>query len=432
VDSLTDDYAVAVIDDQTYDRVPYIYCSHNRANLGDNCLTRDFGADAYERMKNILDDLNSWYILRSFPRGKVGVDNYNYVSRYYNRIYDRLKGWNDLYGLYSDFLPLYYDENELQEFLTDPEGGWGAKTWSVQNAFNYLVQTVLMPDIGAYGGPYTMPDGNPLMVRVGGNGDLNLDVSDGRYYATSWRGGDRECGYMWWECLHHVGFYLDKIMAIEALTDTSTNFVARSTPEDIREWEVGYYSTFTDQLLQINTAIMNQDWSRVGPYNDNGRLAFPNYAGSLNQRHDSPVDPYATFTVQLFWQVLGQARFPNNFNRSFVEESRIFVMGTGTQPDLPGDRVRTYLNPITGITYGAVQYGGKGAGESMLDRALFMTSISNYCDDSNATSTAADDCQQIDPQSRDYVTWNLVDYLELIQAVSDVSHTMDFGNPYTL
>ncbi|MFW5965914.1 MAG: zinc-dependent metalloprotease, partial [Persicimonas sp.] len=217
-------------------RVPYIYCSHNNADISDSCLTRDYGADSYERMKNMLDDLNTWYISRNFARGRIGYNYWNYVNNNYGPIYNRLKGWHDLYALYSDLLPTIYDDDQVEDFFSDPREGWGGKTWAVKNAFNYLVQTLMAPDVGGFNREETI-DGYELYQGTDlEEGNLTLDVTEGRYYQTDWtRGlnsGERDCGYFWYECLHHVGFYLDKIMAIEALTDTQTNFVARATPED--------------------------------------------------------------------------------------------------------------------------------------------------------------------------------------------------------
>ena len=69
-------------------------------------------------------------------------------------------------------------------------------------------------------------------------GEFETTIENGRYYETAWSygyNGERDCGYYWYDCLHHMGYYLDKIMAIQALTDSETYFVARATPEDIRE-----------------------------------------------------------------------------------------------------------------------------------------------------------------------------------------------------
>ncbi len=430
VSTLSGNYAAAEVDGETYTRVPYIYCSHSRANLGDSCLTRDFGADAQERMSNILDDLDTWYITRNFVRGKLGVDSNSYVGRWYGRIYNRLKRWHDIYGLYNEFLAPFYSPAQMKAFLTDPVAGWGPQTWAVQNAFNYLVQAILTPDVGGYR-EYLTAEYTPLMLKVGGNGDAYVGIDNGaRYYSTSWGGGERECGYMFWECLHHIGFYLDKIMAMEALSDSTTNFVARATPEDLREWEVSYYTTFSEQITQISSAIMSQDWRRVGPYLENGKLTFPNYAGALQKTNSSAVDPYATFSVQLYWQVLGQARFNNNFDQSFADESRIFILGTGAAPALETQDMVLFSDPFTDMTYGAIAFNDRiGSGQSVLDRANTLRSRSNFCD-SGATPWTADDCQQASEADKNYITGKLLDHLELVKIMSDLSPMMSFGDPY--
>ena len=433
VSTLTPDWSGATKDGALLSRVPYIYCSHSRANLGDSCLTRDFGADPQERMKNILDDLDTWYITRNFPRGKIGVDNYSYVGRWYGRIYNRMKRWHDLYGLYVELLAPFYGEQGMADFLSDATNGWGGQTWAEQNAFNYLVRTLLTPDIGTYGGPFLMPDGNVMMERTGGNGTALGLESGARYYSTSWGDGPRECGYQWWECLHHMGYYLDKIMAIEALSDSSTNFVARATPEDLRQWEVGYYNTFGDQLTRISTAMMSQNWSSVGPYLSNGVLVWPNYAGDLAQTHQAPVNPFATFTVQLYWQVLGQARFHDNFDQSFVDESKVFVLGTGMAPALPAEALVTFVDPLSGMEYGSLKFDGKvGSGQAVIDRANKMKSWSNFCDASGETANTADDCDgSVDQANRDYVTGFFLDHVEMVKLMTELSPMMNYSNPYS-
>jgi hypothetical protein len=223
-------------------------------------------------------------------------------------------------------------------------------------------------------------------------------------------------------------------MAVEALTDTQTNFVARATPEDLRQWEIGYFTTFPNQMLKINSAIMGQNWESVAPYRDGGRLRFPNYAGDLTARNSEPVDPFATFTVQLYWQVLGQARLPDLFDLSFVDESRLFVLGTGDEPDLPEDRLRTWQNPVNGTTYGAITFPDRTtSGEAMIARAARMTAWSNYCDGEARTATEEDDCDpNIDQGSRDFVTSGLLDYIELMRVMTDLTPMMDHGDPFDL
>ncbi len=435
VDDFADGFDRITIDGVTHDRVPYIYCSHSSSDLSDHCLTRDAGADSMERMSNMLDDLNTWYVRRNFPRGRIGVNTFNYVSRYYGRVYHRLKYWNNLYGLYAALLSQFLSPSDLERFLTDSESGFGAQTWAVQNAFNHLVQTLLMPNIGQYDAPRAQSDGARLATEsLGFFGLHNLDVSDARYYATNWSfgsGDGRECGYMWYECLHHIGFYLDKIMAIEALTDSSTYFVARSTPEDIREWEVSYYNTFPDQIARLSQAIMSQDWETVGPYMEGGELHFPNYGGDLSDEHATPIDPFATFTIQLYWQVLGQARFPNNYDRSFIQESRIFEVGSGRQIDLDEDRLTTFTDPDSGITYGAIHYTDREtAGDLMLQRARCLDAVGNGEGDPEDECPAFADGLPSRMPNPATARFELDNYVELLEILADLSTVMDYGDPY--
>ena len=446
IEDFNDGFSSAEVDGETLSRVPYIYCSHSSSDLSDNCLSRDAGADPMERMDNILDGLNTWYITRNFPRGRIGVDTYNYVSRYYRRNFDRLKNWNDLYSLYVTLLSQFFPANTMQALLTDAERGFGTKTWGVQNAFNYLVQTVLMPDVGQVTAlPARQADGLPLATSPTSFGStIDIDITDGRYYSTDWFTGDRECGYTWYECLHHIGFYFDKIMAIEALTDSTTNFVARATPLDIRQWEVSYYSTFPDQIARINNAIMTQDFRAVGPYIQGNDVLFPNYAGDLSTEHDVPVDPTATFTIQLYWQVLGQARFPRNYDRSFRDESRIFRLGTADALEVGPENLVTFEDPASGIVYGAVRFNDRlGAGEAMLNRANCLQLIS---DAGSARGDALDSIRsQITQTCAAYqgqlptnlrlpnagtARFELNSYLQLIQVIADIPGYMDFGDPY--
>ncbi|MEL6182438.1 MAG: hypothetical protein AAFS10_26010, partial [Myxococcota bacterium] len=444
VEAFDDNFTTATVDGETYTRVPYIYCSHSSADLSDSCLTRDAGADPMERMGNILDGLNTWYITRNFPRGRIGVDTYNYVSRYYGRNFDRLKNWNNLYALYAALLGQFFPPATMQALLTDAEAGFGTKTWGVQNAFNYLVQTLLMPDVGQVTAQaVAQADGIPLATQpTTFGGTIDIDITDGRYYSTDWFSGDRDCGYTWYECLHHIGFYFDKIMAIEALTDSSTNFVARATPLDIRQWEVSYYSTFPEQISRINEAIMAQDFRSVGPYIQGQDVVFPNYTGDLTTEHAVPVDPAATFTIQLYWQVMGQARFPQNFDRSFLEESRIFEVGSGNAPNLADGRLATFEDPFSGIIYGAIRYNDRvGAGEAMLDRAACLSLIASA---SNSFSTDAvregmvERCAAFrgqDPSSiripnATQASFELNSYIQLIEVIADIPRYMDYGDPY--
>ena len=387
---LTADYS------QTTDgraRVPYVYCSHGRSNLGDSCLTRDYGADSYERLSGIMDDIDTWYITRNFPRGKISNfydDTRNYTGRYMNRTYGRIKQWHDIYGLYKQILPQYYTPEQLEEFYLDPYQGYGTQTAAVNIAFQYLVRVLFTPDLMSYAESTDVLGTDMLTENPwSGGGAWDGDVTNSRYYQTSWSygfNGQRDCGYYWYDCFHHYGYYLDKMMAIFALTDTETNFVARSSPKDLREWKVGYYNTFREQILNINRALMAQDYSVVGPYLENGEIKYPNYSGPLttdNSLGDKQlVDPAAGFTVQLYWNTLGNVYFSGNFDDQFALESSIWVYD-GMSEMAPEERIVKFRDPDSFFTYAAISYEGNGAAEQMLARANQLYAVSDLCDNAN-------------------------------------------------
>lgn len=411
-------------------RVPYVYCSHGRSDLGDSCLTRDFGADSYERLSGIIQNLDTWYITYNFPRGKMSSRYYwwNYVPRKLGRVYERLKNWHDVYGLYKEILPRYYDAEIVQNFYLDVPNGYGSQTAAVQMAYNQLVKTILMPDVADYASS-TDFEGNSLYREEWG-GSVSLGTEEARYYSTSWSygyNGERDCGYYWHECLHHVGWYLDKIMAIEALTNADTFFVGRGSPEDLREWAVSYYSTFAPQLNELNRAIMSQDWDSMAPYMESDELTWPNYAGPLAARHTGDVvDPYAGFTIQLYWSLLGQLRFVDNWDPGFVDESRIWVLGSGDEPAIDVSELVTFRDPVSGITYGARRYDGVGAAEALLERANRMLARSTYCDNPDTAICP----NPHDNWTREAVDVELAKTVELIKVMPSFGWMPYIGSPY--
>lgn len=437
--TLNGDLSKSIVDGKTRYRVPYVYCTHGRSDLSDSCLTRDFGADSQERMSNFLEEWDTWYITRAFPRGDMGVSNMSYANRWYGRLYHRIKQWHDIYGLYAAFLPQYYTPETLAKFYADPEYGWGGNTWAIQNAFQFLVETILMPDAAGYG-KQPQADGTTILKANAGQ-QLNLGVDQARYYSTNWSFGGQgadDCGYFWYECLHHIGFYVDKVMAMMAMMDSETNFVARANPIDIREWKVSYYNTFSQSIRSIHAALQAGDWSRVGPYvGKDGKVAFPNYAGKLDTVHADPVDPAADFTVQLYFALLGQANFMGNFDRDFIEEAQIWVAGTWKAPELPAGAAVTFMDPSNGMVYAALSRQG-AAGAAMIAKANLLVARSHACDEGKGidgsatarTTTTADDCVAgLSNAQRTAADAGAKSYVQLLKSIADMSFAMSYGHP---
>jgi len=386
-------------------RVPYVYCSHNRVDISENCMTRDFGADPYERMMYTLQTLNNWYVMRAFTRSEYGFAPERYIARTYGRFYDRMKGFNDIFALYAGLMPTIYSEETVDAFFADPVNGWGGFTIAIHDAFNQLARTVTMPDVNDYRAELRA-DGTRVLTATDFGGGAPLDVTRGRYFTTSWSDTNYEdqCGYYFWECLHHVGFYLDKVMALLAMSDAQTYFVARDTAEDIREWRISYFDDFGDQITSLMGGVMAEDASGVGPWLEpvSGAYFDRDYAdpsldpvlqGGLPEG-TAPVDPYAGFTVQLYAAVLGAARFHNNFDNRFNDGLRTWIAGSGLEVDAP---VVRYTDPWNGWTYEAIDRPD-GIAARVIGRANLLKSRSNFCNEDD--EAAPDACVPALPRSQ--------------------------------
>ncbi len=417
-------------------RVPYVYCSHNRVNISANCLTRDVGADPYERMYHGLQGLNTWYIMRAFPRSEYGFSPETYIMATYARNYRRLKGFNDIYALYNGLLPTFYTDDQLGTFFTDPTTGWGNYTVAIHDAFNQLARTLTYPDVNDYQAELR-PDGNRVLEATGFGGGEPLDVTQGRFFTTSWSDTNFEddCGYYFWECLHHVGFYLDKVMALLAMSDANTYFVARDTAEDIRQWRISFYDNYSTQITELVGGIVAEDAAQIAPYlnPETGDYYLRDYAdpaldpiGDEPPAGTSPVDPYAGFTVQLYAAVLGAARFHNNFDNRFSDSIRMWVAGTGQTFEAP---TVSYTDPWNGQTFVALAVE-RGIAARLVARANNLKARSPQCND--VDELAPDACiVGLPGAQRDDAERELVLIKDNLDVLVDITGAMDSsGGPY--
>ncbi|MCP4676514.1 MAG: hypothetical protein GY854_13570 [Deltaproteobacteria bacterium] len=268
--------------DQPYSssiRVPYVYCTDNSANITSKCRTRDYGADDWERAHNIIADWDMWYISRSFIRHRIGFWPNDYPGAYYDRLYRVPKRFNDYFALISELLWSSYEERVAMAMFIDPWNSWAGYTTSVHDMFNMLMQTLSAPDVGRFtqfGSEYRLQDGawavvnSPYTKSLGGfeMGNVAFDISQGaRVFETQYSNGDNDasCGNDFYRCLWNAGWYYDKVMAINGLTESSTFFVARDTAIDVRQFRISFFDNFNWQIKKYFAAMMGEDWAAWAP-----------------------------------------------------------------------------------------------------------------------------------------------------------------------
>jgi hypothetical protein len=448
-------------------RAPYAYCTDNGADISNDCRRRDLGADDWERMYYTIADWDQWYISRSFIRNRVGYRPENYAASYYERLYRVPKNFNDIYTLYQEIVaPLYSDPRQIDAMNTDPFNSWGGYTMALHDGFNMLWQTISAPDALA---PYTVrerPQNGEFALDadlvLGFEGGYGFDLGNGgRVFETRYGNYnyDNNCGNSFWRCLWNVGYYYDKIMAIQGLSESATYFVGRDTAHDVRLYRVSFFDNFNWQIKNYFSGLMGEDWSKWAPLVAMSRTGLdtevlsPDLAilptglkqpkiywrdwanptmditnpwvflnntdwGTASGSFDptelitktygyelTPIEPVASFTVQVYAMVLGMARFQHNYDFSFYNTSRMW-QAPGDAPETFGEVVRYYDKENQMVYSGLAEYGvnevyhpylteadtGMGVAAAMITYANAMKSRSTECDGDDTTSWAEDDC----------------------------------------
>jgi hypothetical protein len=419
-------------------RVPYIYCSHNRANISESCMTWDWGADEWERMKMHIDQWDYWYPILSFTRYRYGASPSGYASRRHSRFYHRLKNFNNTYALYQGLFHQWYSDKQISDFFTNPLDGYGAYTAAMHDAFNAAMRTIAMPDVKGFQDKAAEPDGQVIYSEAVFSEAFATDITNGRYFTTSWYDTNfkQGCGYEWHECLHHMGFYIDKILSMETLSDPQTYFVARDTAEDIRQWRISFFDNFKDQLIHFYGSMLSEDYDAIAPWYDPSKatgvngITWRNYTvmdGSKNFGPPKPggggaVEAATRFTLQLYAAVFGMFRFQGNFDDEFVERGRMWKKGKGTTwvitPTEKIDGTAEYTDPWTGTTYVGVAYkDGRGVAQRMIAHANTLKARTSYC----SQAAGPDKCTTKD----DRAETALLNYRQLMDVLIQVTTIYD-------
>lgn len=349
--------------------VPYRFCGDEFAGASITCSRFDEGADPYEVMENNLRTYRNYYIFNAFKRDRVGFNPSGYVTRIMDRYLDQIKSFMNYYVLFKGIIT-------SEKWFSAPDG-FGPFTVAVNDGFNTLAETLTMPEPGQYR-QETRGDGSRWWVNDstapcrGGNGCVTL--TDGRYFATNW---DNDSGYYWFDKVLHVGFFLDKAMAIQLMSDYRTYFLGRDTATDVREYAISFYNLYGPQLDELFGGIITEDMTKIAPYFDQGKLvkrrfSEPNWSPKL----DALVSPSTSFTVQLYATVFGMALFPGNWDATFQDRTRIWVKGGREGLEPTGDTV-TFTDPNSKLTYVASSYKDKdgverGIAAQMINKANLL------------------------------------------------------------
>lgn len=332
--------------------VPYEFCSDEQADLSPGCYRYDAGADAYESVQSVIDSYWNYYIFNNFRRRRIGFDVSSTANRIVGRYFEKLQRANQVYALYRGvFQDAFGDAPGYDEFWT-AERGMGGYTLAVGAAYQTLMRVVTAPEPGGYG-PAERGDGT--MAMLPGGREASIDGFDGRFLETTW---DFDAGYYWFDQLERVGYFYDKVLAIQVLTDPTTYFLGRDTDADIRRYQLNFASTFGPSVTRFFGGLLGEDWQTIAPRIEGNSVVYPDplqvEEGSMP---GTPVAPNASFSIQLYAAVYGMSLLPETYDQGFLSRSRIWVRGGAEAIDVdPSLPLVEYTDADSGLTYVAVSY----------------------------------------------------------------------------
>ena len=352
-----------MVDPQGRPIVPYLFCSDEQADLNPDCQRYDQGADAYEAIQSVIDNYWNYYIFNSFRRGRLGFSPDSLAARVQGRYFEKLQQANQIYALYrsvfEEVLGSAVGTPDDPNSFWNRQDGMGAWTGAVGASFQLLTRVLMTPEPDQY--ILTQrADGTPayLPAAFGDTPSLTVSAFDGRAIETTW---DFDAGYFWFDQLERVGYFYDKVIALAVLVDPTTYFLGRDTDADIRQYQLNFGSSFGPSLTALMEGILAEDWAVVAPRGGSAELVFPTPGEMLAPPAvtgaNAPIEPNASFSIQLYAAVFGMGYIPQTYDQTFLNRSRIFVRGGAEEVTIdPALPTVEFTDPASGLTYVAVSY----------------------------------------------------------------------------
>ena len=247
--------------------------------------------------------------------------------------------------------------------LFSSEDSWGNFTAGVSAGFDLLGQIITQPEAGTFvklqanvvsDFPVDVWKKQGDSTQPGLGGGQIIGLLDGKYIDTTW--DFTGCGYYWGdECQTRIGYFVDKTVALDELSQSQAYFTGRDTSTDVRKYAIGYILPFKAQIQEKIGALLASDFTSIAPYFSNSMKTVNNPGWALNSANlaarGTPtdlIDPAGGFTLQLYAGLYGLSAFPTTFDHSFIDTTRIFVVGNGEAPVPDSQLLDTAGNPVPG------------------------------------------------------------------------------------
>ncbi len=349
-----------------YPAKPYKFCSDEFAGSGLTCIYFDEGADLYEIPNDLSRRYEAWYIFNNFARDQMFFTPDGYSYDIWASYFESLISLNQWWVLNAqDLYATEVEGDDVDGFLQQTDG-FGPFTMGVRESFNMLARTLARPTVGSFL-QQEDTDGNTRWDEVwwepeDSENPFRVGLSEGRYPDTSW---DFDQGYFWDDAVERVGYFHDKVLAMESLFDPRTYFLGQDSASDLRGFRVNFASNFYPQLRELVGNLMVGNRNGFSAWEVDDVLTFPDYADIDWQAPLGAVaiDPNADFTIQLHSMVLGLVLLPDTFDSDIINSTRIWLDGSAEAISTTLDTV-IHTDPASGLTWVAVSYPGANSEET--------------------------------------------------------------------
>ncbi|MCG3171880.1 MAG: hypothetical protein GMKNLPBB_00021 [Myxococcota bacterium] len=357
--------------------VPYRFCSDEYAGSFLTCNRWDEGSTVSEIVSNAIDTYRNYYLFTNFKRDRqnFALDG---ISSYIARLYDRHFRYFAQSFQYLYFFRLIYGNSILRtelgkEFMKASTDG-----------LNLLGEIMQMPEPGRYC-LYNENNDNVFLPdyyfggSCGARQSVNVPVGMGRYFQIDFT---NNYDYR----ISRIGSLYDKIVAIQALVDTNSPFLRLDVGSDLGLYSINFYRLYKPEILDFFDGLIGNNFQKYAGVVDKGEyrprliIDAANAApGKENLGQDLAKLPYlqppSTYTINYYALLFGMAFFTSTQDRVLDFSKYLKVSQKGGNDDVdyntvPEDRRIEFTEPVSGLTYRAVQTAdGKGIAYNLVKEA---------------------------------------------------------------
>jgi len=370
--------------------VAYRFCSDEIWGWTPTCNLWDAGADPYEITINTIDDYWWYWIFWGHWRQSLLFHYETYSNRVlmaFKRLQYQYQWWAVDYMRYNQ--DDWWEKKFGIPWEEDPRGGLTGSMATLEG-FKTLMEVFSIPQ-GSY--PWVQFYGfNNKRQRYETVTSYNrqelanyfvLEENMGKFAARPLYPGYTFLAEMVFPT--SGGAIYDRLHAFSTLTDPSTNFLNIDEIPDNRRYLISYYTFFPNQLLRLLGGLTTHREENYAPCiveDDEGKPLFlktrdpnnltdPSFCADGHYLEPEPVDydfPTTWYRIPMLAAYYGMSLMINDYDRRFMDTTRIFLKGHEDAIDLPDDMVCSTVpdpdadcvefgDPLSGKVYVAYKSG---------------------------------------------------------------------------